>query len=186
MCTPPHYAKKQPFQTSDRKIHSNRNILHKHLRQGGVERLSSTIQNIVNNRAVNHRCRVLKPVLSTVLLLGDHFGQRILNSEDHSNLCHRTQLNPLMVQRPFATRIIYFVLLSTSIPIKWLLWKDPSDDNVPRLITFQPLLMTEVEQILSAVTACVPIFSIMLSRFQQWNASIFFSTSLLMETNLFQ
>lgn len=35
-------------------------------------------------------------------------------------------------------------------------------------IHVQPLLMTEVEKILSSVTACTQIFSIVLSGFQQW------------------
>lgn len=35
-------------------------------------------------------------------------------------------------------------------------------------IHVQPLLMTEVEKILSSATACTPIFSIALTGFQQW------------------
>jgi len=44
-CAYHHIMKKtSPFKTRGRKIHSNRNILHKQLRRGSVEHLSCTIQ----------------------------------------------------------------------------------------------------------------------------------------------
>lgn len=69
--------------------------------------------------------------------------------------------------------------------MKWLFWRDPSNYVPGSTTEFQPLLMTEVERILSAAIACPLIFSITVSRLQQRNTSIFFSICLLMETNLF-
>lgn len=87
MCTSPHYAKKQPFQNAWYKIHSNRNIFHKAVEKGqcGASKSYNT-KTMVNNRAVKQMQSSKNSAFFTVLLMGEHFGQRILNSEDHTSL----------------------------------------------------------------------------------------------------
>lgn len=79
--------KTSPFKTCGRKIHSNRNILHKQLRRGSVKHLSRTIQKtIVNNRAVKQMQSSKNSAFFTVLIMGKHFGQRILDWGSHKPL----------------------------------------------------------------------------------------------------
>lgn len=79
--------KTSPFKTRGRKIHSNRNILHKAVEKGqcGASKSYNT-KPMVNNRAVKQMQSSKNSAFFTVLLTGEHFGQRILNSEDHTSL----------------------------------------------------------------------------------------------------
>lgn len=70
-------CKNQPFQTSGRKIHSNRNILHKHF-EGAVWSIQIVqYKNIVNNSCKTQMQSSKNSAFFTVLLVGEHFGQRI-------------------------------------------------------------------------------------------------------------
>lgn len=72
-----------------------------------------------------------------------------------------------MFQRPFATRFTCSTFLKCSHQV--VIMKGSISWHYPKKsIHVQPLLMTEVEKILSSATACTPIFSIVLSGFQQW------------------
>lgn len=103
----------------------------------------------------------------TVLIMGKHFGQRILNSEDHTSLCLRYTIRSSEASNAICYKIYLFYFLKVF----------PSSSHYEGIhlmtlsqksIHVQPLLMTEVEKILSSVTACTQIFSIVLSGFQQW------------------